>query len=122
MDEGRHRTRSDLVTPQSLPALLTSGEVAALLRTTRKAVYAMQEHRNTAARVTRLRPATAPASGLSPRHCSISSQCTYGDCRPCESASGAGRMTRWRPSGQTAASARPGSLVTRTGSRAWRRT
>ena len=43
MDERPHRTRSDLVTPHSLPALLTSGEVAALLRTTRKAVYAMVE-------------------------------------------------------------------------------
>ena len=43
MDERPHRTRSDLVTPQSLPALLTSGEVAALLRTTRRAVYAMVE-------------------------------------------------------------------------------
>ena len=43
MDESPHRTRSDLVTPQSLPALLTSGEVAALLRTTRRAVYAMVE-------------------------------------------------------------------------------
>ena len=31
------------MTPQSLPALLTSGEVAALLRTTRRAVYAMVE-------------------------------------------------------------------------------
>ena len=31
------------MTPHSLPALLTSGEVAALLRTTRKAVYAMVE-------------------------------------------------------------------------------
>ena len=43
MDERPHRTRSDLVTPHSLPALLTSGEVAALLRTTRRAVYAMVE-------------------------------------------------------------------------------
>ena len=43
MDERPHRTRSDLVTPQSLPTLLTSGEVAALLRTTRRAVYAMVE-------------------------------------------------------------------------------
>ena len=43
MDERPHRTRSDLVTPHSLPALLTSGEVAALLRTTRQAVYAMVE-------------------------------------------------------------------------------
>ncbi len=43
MDERPHRTRRDLVTPQSLPALLTSGEVAALLRTTRRAVYAMVE-------------------------------------------------------------------------------
>ena len=43
MDERFHRTRSDLVTPHSFPALLTSGEVAALLRTTRKAVYAMVE-------------------------------------------------------------------------------
>ena len=43
MDERPHRTRSDLVTPHSIPALLTSGEVAALLRTTRKAVYAMVE-------------------------------------------------------------------------------
>ena len=31
------------MTPHSLPALLTSGEVAALLRTTRRAVYAMVE-------------------------------------------------------------------------------
>ena len=43
MYERPHRTRSDLVTPHSLPALLTSGEVAALLRTTRRAVYAMVE-------------------------------------------------------------------------------
>ena len=43
MDARPHRTRRDLVTPQSLPALLTSGEVAALLRTTRRAVYAMVE-------------------------------------------------------------------------------
>ena len=43
MDERPHRTRRDLVTRQSLPALLTSGEVAALLRTTRRAVYAMVE-------------------------------------------------------------------------------
>ena len=43
MDERPHRTRSDLVTPHSIPALLTSGEVAALLRTTRRAVYAMVE-------------------------------------------------------------------------------
>jgi excisionase family DNA binding protein len=35
--------RSDLVKQQSLPALLTSGEVAELLRTTRKAVYSMVE-------------------------------------------------------------------------------
>ena len=35
---------------------------------------------------------------------------------------GSGSMTRRRPSGQMAASARRGSLVTRTGSRAWRRT
>ena len=43
MDERPHRTRRDPVTPQGLPALLTSGEVAALLRTTRRAVYAMVE-------------------------------------------------------------------------------
>ena len=43
MDKRPHRTRRDPVTPQSLPALLTSGEVAKLLRTTRRAVYAMVE-------------------------------------------------------------------------------
>ena len=43
MDERPDRARSDLVRPHSLPALLTSGEVAELLRTTRKAVYAMVE-------------------------------------------------------------------------------
>ena len=43
MDERPHRTRRDPVTPHRLPALLTSGEVAALLRTTRRAVYAMVE-------------------------------------------------------------------------------
>ena len=43
MDERPHRTRRDPVTPQSLPALLTCAEVAELLRTTRKAVYAMVE-------------------------------------------------------------------------------
>ena len=43
MDERPHRTLSDLATPPGLPALLTSDEVAALLRTTRKAVYAMVE-------------------------------------------------------------------------------
>ena len=35
----------DLVKQAALPALLTSGEVAELLRTTRKAVYAMVERR-----------------------------------------------------------------------------
>ena len=43
MYERPHRTRSDLVTPHSLPALLTSAEVAKLLRTTRRAVYVMVE-------------------------------------------------------------------------------
>ena len=43
MDERPDRARSDLVRTPSLPALLTSGEVAALLRMTRKAVYAMVE-------------------------------------------------------------------------------
>ncbi len=40
---GTTPVRSDLVKQQSLPALLTSGEVAELLRTSRKAVYAMAE-------------------------------------------------------------------------------
>jgi excisionase family DNA binding protein len=35
--------RRDLVKQPSLPTLLTSGEVAELLRTSRKAVYAMAE-------------------------------------------------------------------------------
>ena len=43
MDQTPHRTRRDPKTPHSLPALLTSGEVAKLLRTTRRAVYAMVE-------------------------------------------------------------------------------
>ena len=43
MDERPHRVRSDLVRPHSLPALLTSDEVAAWLRTTRKAVYVLVE-------------------------------------------------------------------------------
>jgi excisionase family DNA binding protein len=37
------QARSDRLKQLSLPALLTSGEVAELLRTTRKAVYAMAE-------------------------------------------------------------------------------
>ena len=43
MDKRPRRTRRDPVTPQSVPALLTSAEVAKLLRTTRRAVYIMVE-------------------------------------------------------------------------------
>ncbi len=38
--------RSDLVKQRGLPTLLTSGEVAELLRTTRKAIYSMAERGN----------------------------------------------------------------------------
>ena len=43
MDKRPRGTRRDPVTPQSVPALLTSAEVAKLLRTTRRAVYIMVE-------------------------------------------------------------------------------
>ena len=43
MDKRPRRTRRDPVTPQNVPALLTSAEVAKLLRTTRRAVYIMVE-------------------------------------------------------------------------------
>ena len=43
MSESNHGARRDRVRPYYLPALLTSDEVAALFRTTRKAVYAMVE-------------------------------------------------------------------------------
>ncbi|MEQ1908016.1 MAG: helix-turn-helix domain-containing protein [Vicinamibacterales bacterium] len=41
--EKKPAERGDLVKQHGLPALLTSGEVAELLRTSRKAVYAMAE-------------------------------------------------------------------------------
>ena len=45
MSKSTHGARRDRERPYHLPALLTSGEVAALLRTTRKAVYAMVARR-----------------------------------------------------------------------------
>lgn len=38
-------THGELARPRELPALLTSGEAADLLRTSRKAIYAMIERR-----------------------------------------------------------------------------
>ena len=45
MSSGGVPARSGLVKEQGLPTLLTSGEVAELLRTSRKAIYTMAERR-----------------------------------------------------------------------------